>query len=73
MNRIHVAARTLSDSIAKGKGGLAHIQQLLLTTIWLESTGDQEQAWGTLNEAIMAAVEIGIVLCSSNPGTSTRS
>lgn len=58
-NRLHVAAEKLSTSIPPGKGGLAHVQQLFLTTFWLKSAERWTDAWHSLSKAIRAANEIG--------------
>ncbi|KAH6614570.1 hypothetical protein B0J18DRAFT_303122 [Chaetomium sp. MPI-SDFR-AT-0129] len=59
-NRVHTAAEKLGDSIPPGKGGLAQVQQLLLTAIWLESSEKRTEAWHALGKAIMAAYELGL-------------
>jgi hypothetical protein len=35
--RYHLAARSLSSLISPGKGGLMHVQQLILTASWLKT------------------------------------
>ncbi|KAK3903044.1 hypothetical protein C8A05DRAFT_43644 [Staphylotrichum tortipilum] len=59
-NRLHTAAEKLSTSIPPGKGGLAHVQQLFLTTFWLKSAEQWTDAWHSLSKAIRAANEIGL-------------
>ena len=58
-NRMHEAARDLSNSIPHGMGGLIHVQQLFLTASWLKSTERWNEAWHALSGAIRAAYEIG--------------
>ncbi len=66
-NRLHVAAEKLSTSIPPGKGGLAHVQQLFLTTFWLKSAERWTDAWHSLSKAIRAANEIGAFCCPCPP------
>lgn len=60
-DRAHTAAKKLSESIPSGQGGLAQVQQLFLTAIWLESSEKRTEAWHALGEAIMGAYELGIL------------
>ncbi|KAK3386018.1 hypothetical protein B0H63DRAFT_450015 [Podospora didyma] len=59
-DRAHTAAKKLSESIPPGEGGLAQVQQLFLTAIWLESSEKRTEAWHVLGVAIMAAYELGL-------------
>jgi hypothetical protein len=52
---MHVAASKLSASIQPGKGSLMHVQELLLTASWLQSTEKQVEAWHTLTQAVRVA------------------
>ncbi len=60
VDRMHEAASKLSASIRPGKGGLIHIQELLLMASWLQSTGKYKEAWHILSKAIREENEIGI-------------
>ncbi|KAK4242974.1 hypothetical protein C7999DRAFT_18588, partial [Corynascus novoguineensis] len=59
-DNVHTAANEVSNSIQPGEGGVSHVQELFLTAIWLESTGQKKEAWHTLKNAILAAYEIGL-------------
>jgi hypothetical protein len=60
-NRVHTAAEKFSDSILPGEGGLAQVQQLFLTAIWLESIAELIKSGHALGKTIMAAYELGIL------------
>jgi hypothetical protein len=60
-NRVHTAAEKFSDSILPGDGGLAQVQQLFLTAIWLESSAKRIESGHALRKTIMAAYELGIL------------
>ncbi|KAL5333808.1 hypothetical protein BJX70DRAFT_403220 [Aspergillus crustosus] len=57
--RYHNAARSLSNSIRAGKGGLAQIQQLFLTSWWLKGDAQYVDSWHILAAAIHEAQEQG--------------
>lgn len=68
--RMHNAADKLSTSIAPGKGGLIHVQQLFLTAFWYKSAEKWTEAWHALSRAIRAANEIGLHKDSLSEGMS---
>lgn len=66
----HQAAKQLSNTIAPGKGGLAQIQQLFLTSAWLKSEALFVESWHALGSAIHEAQEQGLHKNSSKPSRS---
>lgn len=63
--RFHAAAQKLSASIARGKGGIVHVQQLFLEAQWYKSEACMVESWHSLSVAIREAQEI------SKPATSS--
>lgn len=58
--RYHLAARSLSNSISPGKGGLIQVQQLLLTASWLTADAQFVESWHVLAASIHEAQELGL-------------
>lgn len=56
--RFHAAAQKLSASIARGKGGIVHVQQLFLEAQWYKSEACMVESWHSLSVAIREAQEI---------------
>lgn len=63
--RFHVAAQKLSASIARGKGGIVHVQQLFLEAQWYKSEACMVESWHSLSVAIREAQEISKSATSS--------
>lgn len=57
--RFSDAADQLSGMMRRGVGGIAQVQQLFLTAIWLKSECLFIDAWHTLGDAVRCAQEIG--------------
>ncbi|KAI7783754.1 hypothetical protein LA080_011463 [Diaporthe eres] len=58
--RFHAAAQKLSASIARGKGGIVHVQQLFLEAQWYKSEACMVESWHSLSVAIREAQEINM-------------
>ncbi|KAL1862640.1 hypothetical protein Daus18300_008438 [Diaporthe australafricana] len=58
--RFHTAAEKLSASIPRGKGGIAHVQQLFLVAQWYKSEACMVESWHALSVAIREAQEINM-------------
>ncbi|KIW02621.1 uncharacterized protein PV09_06066 [Verruconis gallopava] len=58
--KYHDAAERLSNVIKPGVGGIAQVQQLFLTAVWLKSECLFIDAWHALGDAIRYAQEVGI-------------
>lgn len=63
--RFHAAAQKLSASIARGKGGIVHVQQLFLEAQWYKSEACMVESWHSLSVSIREAQE------TSKPATSS--
>ncbi|KAH8700687.1 fungal-specific transcription factor domain-containing protein [Talaromyces proteolyticus] len=58
--RYHEAAQQLSSKIPSRKGGLSHVQQLLLTAAWFKTEALFADSWQALGPAIHKAQELGM-------------
>lgn len=66
----HYAAKQLSNTIPPGKGGLAQIQQLFLTSAWFKSESLFVESWHALSCCIHEAQELGMHKKQQKPGLS---
>lgn len=66
----HHAAKQLSNTIPPGKGGLAQIQQLFLTSAWFKSESLFVESWHALSSCIHEAQELGMHKKHQKPGLS---
>ena len=68
--KCHHAAKQLSHTIAPGKGGLAQVQQLFLTSAWYKSESLFVESWHALSSSIHEAQELGMHKGSPKAGLS---
>lgn len=60
--RLHEQAQELKTIILSEKGGLIHVQQLMLSVQWFWSKSQPDKAWDSLAEAIKEAQDQGRIL-----------
>lgn len=56
--RLHSAAKQLSDFSDLGNSDFMHVQQLFLTAVWLKGEGFYIKAWHCLGAAVRGAQEL---------------
>ena len=61
-DRFHKAAQRLSASIARGKGGIVHVQQLFLEAQWYKGEACMVESWHALSVAVREAQEISMLI-----------